>query len=102
VISDSVPWRGELRRIADRLEKRKSQRRWTEHASFAVERDVMVAAYAIRRLIEARKLSDDLTSTEVEVIRHNLSAAAPGPSDLRPGVEALQPDRQHRMRADAG
>lgn len=79
VISDSVPWKVELRRVADRLEKRKGQKRWTEQTSFIVERDVMVAAYAIRRLIEARKLSDDVTSTEVEVTRHDLSV---GPPDL--------------------
>jgi hypothetical protein len=61
VIADSIPWRDELLKVAERLHKRKSQRRWLERTSFLVERDVMVSAYAVRKLNEGRKLSDNLT-----------------------------------------
>lgn len=56
MIWDSTPWRNELLRVADRLERRQSQLRWTEQSLFLVERDVMISAYAIRRLKESLKL----------------------------------------------
>lgn len=70
VISDSIPWKTELLRIAGTLERRTTQRRWPDRSSFLVERDVMVAAYAIRRLNEARKISDELARVRVPVLRH--------------------------------
>lgn len=60
MIQDSVPWRVELLATAERLEKRKFQRRWTDRTGFLVERDVMVGAYSVRRLKESFKVSDDL------------------------------------------
>jgi hypothetical protein len=72
VIHDSIPWRDELLRVADRLEQRKAQQRWTERTSFLVERDIMVSAYAIRKLNEARRISDRLAAERLRVQRHEL------------------------------
>lgn len=77
MISDSIPWREELWRVADRLEKKSKQQRWTERSSFLVERDFMTSAYAIRRLNEAHKISDDLAKTKVPVIRHKRIGSVP-------------------------
>lgn len=77
VIGDSAPWKVELLRIAARLERRKTQKRWTEQTNFLVERDIMVAAFAVRRLIEGHKLSQDVTARDVMVIRHPLSGHVP-------------------------
>lgn len=51
--------------------------RWTDRTGFLVERDIMISAYAIRRLNEARKLSDDLASRTFTVRRHALVGGAP-------------------------
>jgi hypothetical protein len=72
VITDSTPWKIELLRIADRLERKKTQRRWTEQTGFLVERDVMVGAYALRKLLEARKISDLLANRQVLIKEHVL------------------------------
>lgn len=77
MISDSVPWREELWRIADRLEKKAQQKRWTDRSSFLVERDMMTSAYAIRRLNEAHKISDDLAKTLVPAMRYQRIGAVP-------------------------
>lgn len=77
MISDSIPWREELWRVADRLEKKSKQQRWTERSSFLVERDFMTSAYAIRRLNEAHKIPDDLAKTKVPVIRHKRIGSVP-------------------------
>lgn len=77
VISDSIPWRVELARIASRLERKSRQARWTDRSTFLTERDLLLAGYAIRRLTEARKLSDTLVSTPVPVLRYPRVGAVP-------------------------
>ncbi|NED58717.1 hypothetical protein G3I24_48510 [Micromonospora aurantiaca] len=77
MISDSFPWREELLRVAGRLEKRKAQRRWTERTMFLVERDIMISAYAIRKLKEANKISDRLRDERIRVQRHDLIDRVP-------------------------
>lgn len=73
MISDPYPWREELLRVADRIEKRKAQRRWTERTMFLVERDIMVSVYAIRKLNEAKRISDRLRGERVRVQRCGMS-----------------------------
>ena len=73
VIDDSIPWKEDLLRVADVLERRTRQRRWTERTSFLVERDVMNGAYAVRKLNEARKISDELAAETVACRRHTLT-----------------------------
>ena len=58
MITDSIPWKEEPLRVANRLKKKKFQVRWTERSSFLVEGDIMVSAYSVRRL-EARKLTTE-------------------------------------------
>jgi hypothetical protein len=77
VIVESWPWREQLLRSADALERRKTQRRWTERTGFLVERDIMVGCYAIRKLQEARKISDELAAQIWEVTLHPLTASRP-------------------------
>jgi len=77
MISDSVPWKEELLKVASRLEKKKVQTRWAERSSFLVERDVMVGAYAVRRLNEAHKISDKLAARRLKVKSHALIGGAP-------------------------
>jgi hypothetical protein len=77
MIDDSIPWKDELLKIADRLESRKTQRRWTERTGFLVERDIMLSAYAVRKLLEARKVSDILAARRVIVRQHSLLGRTP-------------------------
>lgn len=70
MISDAIPWREELLRVADRLEKKAGQKRWTERSGFLVERDVMTSAYAIRRLLEGNRVSKTTSARQVPVISH--------------------------------
>lgn len=57
MISDSIPWKDDLLRIADRLEGRTTQRRWTERTSYLVERDAMIGAFSVRKLLDSHKVS---------------------------------------------
>lgn len=70
MISDSIPWRAELGRIAKRLERKSRQEGWSDRSTFRTEKDLMIAGYAIRRLKEARKLSDSLVAAQIPVTRY--------------------------------
>lgn len=61
VIDDSIPWKDELVKIADRLEAKTKQQRWTDRTGYLIERDFMVSAYAMRKLIESHKVSDKVS-----------------------------------------
>ena len=87
VIWESWPWREELCRVAQRLEARRSQKRWNERTTFLVERDLMVGAYAIRKLSEAKKLS---TAFEAEQV----------PATEFPLKGSRHPDRMNWHRVD--
>jgi hypothetical protein len=67
MIWDSGPWRVELCRLAARIEQRTRQKRWQEASSARLEQDVFFAAYAVRKLLEAKKLSTSITDTVVVV-----------------------------------
>lgn len=81
MIEDSVPWRQELSRIADRLERRSAQKRWSDRAAFEVERDLMVGMFAIRRLIESEKSSSRLPEKKIPVAVCRLTGREPSPLD---------------------
>lgn len=70
MISDSVPWKDELIAISARLRKLAQRSSLSERAQFRLERDVMVGAYAVRRLTEARKLSTRLPSSQFKVLAY--------------------------------
>lgn len=77
MITDSVPWKDELVRIAADIERRGSQQRWSERSMYLFERNVMTAAYSIRKLIEARKVSDLLGRHSWPVTRYPRTGPVP-------------------------
>jgi hypothetical protein len=85
VIDDSIPWKDDLIRIADRLEAKTKQKRWTERTGYLIERDLMVSAFAIRRLLDAHKVSDVLRQRQIPVSRFDLVGNPPdllAPADI--------------------
>lgn len=77
VIQDSIPWKDELIKTASRLERKKTQKRWTDRSGFLVERDIMVGAYSVRRLIECWKVSHDLAASRISIVTYPLIESAP-------------------------
>jgi hypothetical protein len=85
VIDDAFAWKGELLKVADRLEAKTALRRWTDRTGHLIERDFIVAAYAMRKLIEANEVSDELRRRDIPVRRFDLRGRPPTelhPSDL--------------------
>jgi len=77
MINNSIPWKDELLHVADRLRTKKTQRRWSARSSYLLERDVMTAAYAVRKLIESRRVSDELSHMQWPVARFKLTGVVP-------------------------
>lgn len=70
MIWDSWPWKRKLARQAILLHKRKNQKRWTEVSSASVEQEIFLAAYSIRKLLDANKLSDEIESSKLQALAY--------------------------------
>ena len=67
LISDSVPWKQECLKTAQKLAKRYNQKNWTHRSSFALEKEVFLGLFALRKLIESNKVSDAVKNKTVEL-----------------------------------
>lgn len=75
MLTNALQWKQELLKSAARLEKKATQKKWTDQTAFIVERDVMVGAYAIRKLLETPgRMSDQARQLQVPVVSHSLSS----------------------------
>jgi hypothetical protein len=81
VIDDPTPWHDELVKIADRLEAKTKQTRWTARTGYVIERDFVSGAYAMRKLIESGAVSAELVQRQIPVRRFDLSGTRPVSSD---------------------
>jgi hypothetical protein len=60
MIDESFYWKRELFKIAVDLRGRRKQRRWPQASLARIELNVMLGFYMIRKLLEARKVSDSI------------------------------------------
>ena len=77
VIHESIPWKDELVKVADRLEAKTKQKRWTDRTGYLIERDFVASAYAMRKLIEADGVSKGLGERQIPVRRFDFSGRPP-------------------------
>jgi hypothetical protein len=66
---DLTPWRLELVRIAERLEAKTKQTRWTARTDVLVERDFVAGAYALQKILRSCAASDESASHRFPVRR---------------------------------
>lgn len=71
MIHESAPWKNHLLKDADLLDRWAAKTSVSERRSFIIEQKVFLAAYAMRKLIEGRKLS---SSFEDRSLRCNVFA----------------------------
>ena len=85
MIDDPIPWRDELVTVARRLEAKTKQKRWAYRTDYRIERDFVLSAHAMRRLIESHAVPDKLRQRQIPVRRFELRGTAPdprGPADI--------------------
>jgi hypothetical protein len=69
MIHESHPWKAALAKDADLIERWAAKKGVAERRSFLIERKVFLAAYAMRKLDDATKLSTDLLASTISVPR---------------------------------
>ena len=55
-LADLTPWADELVRVTARLEAKTKQTRWTGRTDVLIERDFVVGAYVMRKLLRSEKV----------------------------------------------
>ncbi|MCE9562415.1 MAG: hypothetical protein K8U57_10210 [Planctomycetes bacterium] len=70
MILESHFWKVDLRKRAGTLRKFAKQKRWTESSHAKFEQTIMVGFYSIRKLIEAKKLSNTILKLQVPVKKY--------------------------------
>src|SRR5215212_9681816 len=74
MIWESHFWKDDLLKDIGTIE-RWQRKPWTERQSVMLEKKVMFSAYVIRKLIEARKLSDSLSTERLNVRAYPASSS---------------------------
>jgi hypothetical protein len=67
MIYESSFWKNDLLKQARFLRSKTNQKRWAESSSARLEQAVMLGFYSIRKLNEARKLSDSVSSQKIVI-----------------------------------
>jgi hypothetical protein len=67
MIHESSYWKDDLLKLARTLERRIIQTRWGDKNLFVVEREIFLGFYAIRKLIESKKISDSISRRRHEL-----------------------------------
>ncbi|MBX3382002.1 MAG: hypothetical protein KF864_00695 [Phycisphaeraceae bacterium] len=65
MIWESHPWKVDLGRRAAWLRKQQKVRKWPESALVRVEQCIMIGCYCVRKLVEAKKLTDRVSKRPV-------------------------------------
>jgi len=68
MIGESSYWKEEVLRQAVTLKKKIEQQRWSDRSYAQLEKTVMLGFYAIRKLIEAKKLTIDVIQSHLPLI----------------------------------
>jgi hypothetical protein len=74
-----IAWKEELVRVAFRLEAKTKQTRWTYKTGVVIEQDFVASAYAMRKLVQSRAVSDEIRRRRFPVRRFDSNSTLPGP-----------------------
>ncbi|MBP1819728.1 hypothetical protein [Mycobacterium sp. OAE908] len=97
MIEDAVQWKDELVKVADRLEAKTKQTRWTERTGLLIERDFIVGSYAMRKLVDSHGVSAEMCRRHIPVRRYELTAAPPPDPDDISGCYDFENGRRSRL-----
>jgi hypothetical protein len=67
MIYESSFWKDDLLKQARSVRSRTTQKRWREDSFSRLEQTIMLGFYSIRKLIEAKKLSDSIGNEELNI-----------------------------------
>ena len=77
MIWESHYWKEDLLRRAKDLVRRKDQRKWFDSSFANLEQNLMIGFYSVRKLIEARKISDSSVDKKIAVTKYPAKKSQP-------------------------
>lgn len=77
MIFESHYWKRDIKRMHRRLTKLSKEEEWTDEQAARAERDVMISAFMIRRLMECDKLSHGISNQQVRTTEFQLVGNPP-------------------------
>lgn len=72
MIAESAPWKEQLLKDANLIDRWAAKSRPTKRRSILIERKVFVSAFAMRKLIECEKISSDVEGRSIRTERYEL------------------------------
>ena len=69
MIKDAARWRSELIEVANFLQSKKEQIRWSDITFFRTEQHIMTAFYWIRKILESKKASQKILNGSLPLIQ---------------------------------
>lgn len=72
MIYESQYWKEDLLKLAGKLERRLVQTRWGDRNFYAVEKEIFLGFYIIRKLIESKKISDHIVAKKYKILEFPL------------------------------
>ncbi len=70
MIYESSFWKNDLLKQANLIRRRIAQKHWTDISFARFEQGVMLGFYSIRKLIEAKRLSDKIRQQSLKIVSH--------------------------------
>lgn len=70
MINESSYWKDDLLKQAGALQRRATQKRWHEASSARLEQSVMLGFYSIRKLAEAKKLTNRVVRQKLQLMTY--------------------------------
>ncbi len=67
MILDSSYWKDDLLKLADKLERRLIQKRWSEKSFYTLEKEIFIGFFSIRKLIESNKISESIATKTYQI-----------------------------------
>jgi hypothetical protein len=72
MIWESSYWKDDLLKSAELFSKKEKQKVWPDRSLANIEKDLFLGFYAIRKLIESKKLSTSIETMEVKAVSYPL------------------------------
>jgi hypothetical protein len=70
MIWESSYWKKEILKIADKLERRITQKKWFDASNANAEKEIMVSAFMVRKLFESKKIDDTIERKTIPIIKY--------------------------------
>jgi hypothetical protein len=70
MIEQDSRWRADLLRMANTLEGRYREKRWSDGTRWKIEKDVFVSAYIVRKLLDANRVNRSILETHWTVAKY--------------------------------